>query len=395
MDWLRAISWKNITFLIEAGWNDLRHTDFYQIEYSNISLAMYMGIFIAGAILLKLSLPKIISALLGRNRKKYSLKVSGHFISGWFKKGIAAKFIFCLPFLSMAVPLTAMLLALAEPFLPITKDEKRYVETRVRVDFRDVSGSMTSQFPGSKKTKAEVAHDAHLEFLRMRAGKGDRTSFWVFSNNPYLIQGFTVDESIYYQQVYDAPWELGPGTVTNPEYSIPLSRYLSAEGEGGTMMSPALMAAVSQFEEDDKRQGRSTAYRVVGRAVLLLTDAEISDFDIAKIYIDALRKKKVSIYLIFIGQQAMPSYDDDGNLQGGGVTALLEEIQRNGGRYFFVASPDSLKKAYLEIDRLEKVKIELEKKIYKTPLFYKYILIAFMALMMIIPAGMFLQVWEH
>lgn len=392
------VNWNEITYLLKSGWYDFTGTDFSQTRYTDINLALYAGAVIACTLLLKWLLPKLLFYLFGRNRTEDSQKVSGHLISG---RGFIAKIFFSLPKFALVIPLTAVLFAIANPFLPVTRDEKKYVETRVRVDIRDVSGSMGFLLgdTNTNKSRAEIAHNAHLEFLRMRAGKGDRTSFWVFSNNPYLIQSFTVDEEVYYQQVYDAPWELGSTAPDDfgPErwanYPIPKSRYTFAIDEGGTMMFPALRAVANQFEEDDKKQKSSPFYRVVGRSVLILTDSDISDFEQAKYYVDELRKKRVVIYVILIGPNA-PTVDEEGNAYTT-VSPILEEIKRNGGKYFPVSSQDSILNAYREVDKLEKTKIQIEKKVFKIPLFYKFVFISISVLIIIIPLGLFLKLFEH
>ena len=43
---------------------------------------------------------------------------------------------------------------------------------------------MAWEFPDTNKSKAEVARDAHLEFLDMRRDKNDRVSLWLFSTYP-------------------------------------------------------------------------------------------------------------------------------------------------------------------------------------------------------------------
>ncbi len=48
-------------------------------------------------------------------------------------------------------------------------------------DLVDTPGSMAWKFPEINKSKAEVARDAHLEFLDMRRNKNDRVLLWLFS----------------------------------------------------------------------------------------------------------------------------------------------------------------------------------------------------------------------
>lgn len=393
MSWLPwLVDWDNIRYLLESGWHDIVGTDFDQIKYSEINLALYIALIVAGVVA-----SKALFVLFGR--KKYSQKISGHFISkedkifrqdreSKIEIGLLARILLILPRLILVAPIAAVLLAIANPFFNALSEEKHYIETRVRVDARDLSSSMSAQFKGSNKSKAEIAMDTHLRFLEMRRGKGDRTSFWTFSNNPYLQQGFTIDEESYYWQVYDAPWEISnmdPDQWTEEKWNEELvsrSRYSYVRGEGGTNMAPLFRAVVKQFDEDDKKH-RELSSRVVGRALLVITDAAISDFDKSKPYIETLRKKGVKIYIIWINEKAGESHPD----QLKNINPLLQEVISSGGRYFPISSPDSLLKAYREIDRLEKTKIEISKKIYRVPVFYKFIFIAVSLLITIIPLG--------
>lgn len=394
------VAWNEIRYLLGIGWDDLLKTDFSQIRYSQTRTALYAAGIVAGIILLKLILPRLLRKLAPRlfGRKRYSQMVSGHFISGNSAREFISKFIFLLPTLAIAIPLAAMIFVIADPFLASFRDEKKVIEARVRKDVRDVSGSMGFRFKNMDKSKAEIAMEAHLNFLEMRAGKGDRVSFSVFSNNPFLIQPFTVDEDIYYQQVYDAPWELGstPADSYAPEYwesyLVPKSRYETFYGEGGTVMATLLRAVIKEFQEDDENQRKSGSYKPpAGRALLILTDAAISDFADTIAGIRQLKRLGVIVYIILIDE----SGDEESQAQSQATNPLLFEIQRNGGRYFPVSSPDSLAKAYREIDRLEKSKIELQKVVFKTSVAYKFIFISILALILIIPVGAVFQSMKH
>lgn len=406
----------NILEILKSGWEDFIATDFNQIHYADSKLAVWVGI-----ILIFLIAVKLLFLLFGRN--KYARADSGHLIYGRYRKGLLVRLLMVLPILSLVFILTAVLFAISGPFFTATKNEKKYIETRTRVDVQDVSGSMTSISGDVKsgdgyKTKAEVSMDAHLKFLEMRRGKKDRTSFWIFSDNAFLKQDFTVDDDLFYFQVYDAPWELGgnPRDAFSwdqvPFSYYPKSRYQQIPGEGGTQMSSVLKAVVRQFDEDDARQKKATNYRAsVGRALLILTDAEISDFDSSKKEIEELRIRKVIIYIILIKEPppppsppspppppqepGAPDPESSDSPEGGGsayqsqaeqVTSnpLLDEIVRQGGAFFPVSSESSLLSAYREIDRLEKVKTVVENKVFKVPIFYKFVFIGIVSLSLVL-----------
>ena len=110
------------------------------------------------------------------------------------------------PKLLLAAALVLLIVSVADPFLTATEEVSGYVESRVRIDLVDTSGSMAWEFPDTNKSKAEVARDAHLEFLDMRRDKNDRVSLWLFSTYPYMVDDFVMDDELYYFQVWDAPY---------------------------------------------------------------------------------------------------------------------------------------------------------------------------------------------
>ena len=392
---IRPPSFNEIWFFIENGWHDFINTDFNSLKYSEIDLAVKVGAVIAILILLKL-LWNMLCKILGRY--KYSRMDSGHAISPDSERGLVAGFFLTLPKIALIVPLAAIVFAIANPFLATTKEEKRYVETRIRIDFRDVSGSMGQQFKQNSKSKGEIAMDAHLKFLEMRRGKNDRTAFWLFSDDPYPIQeSFIIDDELSYLKAFDAPWEFGvmDEDLWTEErwraYTMPRSRYLQVDGQGGTKLSPALKMAIRLFDSDEKKQKGNPYYRRGKRSILIVTDAEVYDFNETRLDFAELSKRKVIPYIIFIGELA-----GEQNLnQPTGTEGLLKEIIARGGKFFPVSDEKALDDAYREIDKLEMVKVKVERTIFKIPAFYKFIFFAVISLMIIIPLGLFTELLSY
>jgi len=398
MELLSKFSLEEITFIFQRGLQDLASLDFSQIKYSETDLALKVG-----TILVFLILLKIIWILIGRwfGWEKYSRKESGHLISGGNKRYLFARFILVIPTLALLAPLLAVLFAIANPYLATTKEEKRYVEARTRVDLRDVSGSMSSLFQKTGKSKAEIAMNAHLKFLEMRRGKNDRTAFWIFSSDPYPVQeDFIVDDEIYYLKTYDAPWELGGNinwTDTQwKKYTMPKSRYLSVAGQGGTELFKTLRVIIQLFDDDAKKQ-KLSLYKSNGRSVLIISDAEIYDLDQIKAGFREFGKRGIMPYIIFINGLNGPQYDEEGNEISVNTDTpfLLQEIERHGGKVFLVSDTDALNRAYLEIDKLEKSRIEIVKKTFKVPIFQNFIFMAILALIIIIPAGLVARLFRY
>ena len=86
-----------------------------------------------------------------------------------------------IPKLVVGAAVALLIAAAADPFLPSTEEFAGSLDSRLRVDLIDVSGSMGWEFPGTHASKAQVARDAYLKFLEMRRGKNDRVSLWLFS----------------------------------------------------------------------------------------------------------------------------------------------------------------------------------------------------------------------
>lgn len=386
MGFFSDFNFEGIKIIVQGGWQDLAGTDFHQIKYSEPEFAIKIGVVLCLLILLK----KIL-ALIGwwLGWENYSRKDSGHFISKT-ESYLLARFILAIPTLTLALPLLAVVFAIANPYFAVTREEKIYIETRTRIELQDVSSSMAEQFQKTGKSKGEIASNAHLKFLEMRKGKKDRTAFWLFSNDPYPIQeDFIIDDEAYYFKVYDAPWELGSSDTSNwteeqwKKYVLPKSRYLQVAGQGGTVLSGTLKAAISTFDADAKKQKLSSRSGA-GRSILIITDAAISDLDNVRFDFEEISKRGIRPYIIFIDD----SNGEENLGQLASIPALLQEVIARGGKYFSVSDENSLDRAYQEIDKLEKTRVEIVKKSLKIPAFQKFIFLAILALIVIIPLGL-------
>ena len=398
MEFFSGFNYEEIKLILQAGWQDLVNTDFNQLKFSEMELALKVGVVLFSLILLKM-----IWILIGRwlGWENYSRKDSGHLISWKKERHLFARFILTVPTLALLIPLLAISFAIADPYFTATKEEKKHIETKTRIELRDASGSMGFLFNKTGKSKAEIAANAHLKFLEMRRGKNDRTAFWIFSNDPYPVQeDFIVDDELYYLKTYDAPWELGPEVENwNDEqwenYTIPKSRYSVVEGQGGTQLSKSLRAAIQLFDVDAKKQKQSP-YKANGRSMLIISDADISDLEETKFDLEGLNKRGIRLYIILIGNAVSgPQYDEEGNEIQTDTPSLLQEITNRGGKYFPISDESALDGAYQEIDRLEKIKVEIVKKSLKIPAFQKFIFMTILALIIIIPFGLLAKLFRY
>jgi hypothetical protein len=402
-DWFNP---ERILSLLINGWHNVSITNFLEIEFPNISLAAWLG----GGIVLWF-LFKLLLIRLGRS-KKNSREYSGHLIYRKNLRGLSALIILSLPKIILIMSIAVILIALTHPFVAVDGEERRYIETRTRIDVRDVSTSMAQSLsatsgqvtPQTRKSKAEIAHDAHLKFLQMREGEGDRVSYWLFSSSPFLVQDFIVDDEVYYLQVFDAPWILSSGqyyaNITGidddgqPTPLYPRTRHARVPGQSGTMLSRALRAIIEQFDQDEEKQRRSPNYARGKRSVLVITDAEIPPGDARNVSeaIDQLRKRDAVLYMIFVGID--PSSRNTGANTGMlAQKQLLEEIVRQGGRYFSALEPTSLEAAFMEVNSLEKAEVEIERIILKEPVHYKFLFIAIIILLIVIPLGLIFDIF--
>lgn len=347
------------------------------LKFGEVHFLDFTVPFIAGIIILALVAGKVIWLFWWGD--SFSYRYSGHSVSRTYRQGAAAKVFTAVPKVIFACGVAIILLALSEPFFEQIREDKKIIQSRVRIDLRDGSGSMEEIFSGTSKSKVQVAVEAHLEFLKMREGKNDRVSFWIFASFPHLVEDFIVDHELYYQQVMDAPWISWGGNIedffnSRPEWHIPKERYAVVGGEtGGTDMILALQAIVKQFDEDEKQ----LKIKNERRAILMITDAQVAGFPVNEL--KELRRRKIRPYIIWI--KSTPA-------EGGTAVPpeLALRVREYGGEYFDVTDSNSLKRAYAAIDKLESVEVEITEKIFRWPVFQMFILgaVAVMLLAVII-----------
>ena len=347
--------------LIREGWRELADTDFSKIQYPDKMLAEYLGMALAAIVLLKL----VLVIMSRKNSRAHSGLFNFSSSPEIFIKPIRT-----FAWLLFSIPLSAILIALTDPSVSLVEEVKEYVETRIRVDLRDDSGSMNELFKNTGRFKSEIAAEAHLKFLEMRKGKHDRVSFWLFGNSPVQVSDFTVDEDVYFFQVYDA----------------------ERRDNGGTEMAPVLGAVIKQFDEDDDRQKKSphyASYQRARRSIVMITDAAIYDFEDTEKLFGELKKRRIIPYIIWIDET-------NGEPHSGQLTnidRLLNLVVLCGGKFFPVSNERSLEQAYVEIDKLEPVKFEITKRVFRVQVFQIFVFIAVIALPLIILINLMVEMF--
>lgn len=354
------------TDILWSGWTGLKQMDLAGLSYLNKTMAVLIGVLFALLIVMRWILLRV-------RKQEYSHNYSGHDISRTYRQGALSKLAHLTPKVLFGLSLALFLVALADPFWNRSSEQVRVTNSRVRIDAKDISGSMTdSLFPGTKKSKARVAAEMHAEFVRMRRGKHDRVSLWLFGSYAHKIEDFISDDDLYLEVVEDAYWGIVASGGqeywdnwynSHPDYDVPRERFTTVEGEsGGTDVTTLLKAVIKYYDEDKVSQGARH------RSVLIISDAEVSNDPSAQLA--ELKKRNIIPFLILIksSEQSLPPF--------------VWQVEQYGGKYFDAASPEALKRAFEEIDKLESVNIQRTVTLTRVPL-YQIFLLAGVALFMI------------
>ena len=361
--------WSELFGFLDGGFRELIETDFEQIRYGDVGMAVVLAI--AVSVVLTLTLVRLTAT-----RKRYARQHSGHVIAVQHRKRLWVRVLHSAPKALLAGALVMLIFSVADPFLTATEEVSGYVESRVRIDLVDTSGSMAWEFPETNKSKAEVARDAHLEFLEMRREKNDRVSLWLFSTYPYMVDDFVMDDELYYYQVWDAPYVMTQRL--DKAMVVPRDKVRIVPAEGDTNIIRPLQDIVKHFDRDEATVGRGANQN---RAVLIITDAAVDEFPDAEFA--ELNRRNIVPYLIYINTSDART----ASFLNPTVPQLVGQIQEYGGDYFDVTSEDSLMRAYEAIDEREAVRMELKHRALKVPIYSRFLLVAMALLVVGIPMG--------
>ena len=364
------LNWSEFVAFVTGSVDELLGTELTQVRYGDVGMAFALTALVAVAALATL-------VRLAARRRRHSRQHSGHVIDPKYRKRLWIRAAHSMPKVLVAGALGLIIFAAADPFLTATEEVSGFVESRVRVDLVDTSGSMAWEFPDTGKSKAEVARDAHLQFLEMRRDKNDRVSLWLFSTYPYMVDDFVTDDELYYFQVWDAPYvttqRLDKAMVVPPDKV----RIIPAEGD--TNIIRPLRSIMKHFERDEALTGAGTN---LNRAVLIITDAAVDEFPDSEFA--ALNQRNIVPYIIYINTSDIRTA-----MIGHPTTTprLIEMIREYGGDYFDVTDQDSLTRAYEAIDEREAVRYELKHRALKVPIYPRFLLAALAMLLVGIPMG--------
>jgi len=363
------LTWTEFVAFLNARLQEIAETEYAQVRYGDVAIAVSLAAVIGLALFLTV-------ARLGMRQRKHSRHHSGHEIARADQKPLWVKVVHAAPKVLMAGALALILVAAADPFLTATEEVSGYVESRVRVDLVDASGSMAWEFPDTGLSKAEVAREAHLRFLEMRAGKNDRVSLWLFSTYPYMVDDFVVDDELYYFQVWDAPYVMTQRL--DKAMVVPRDRVRIVPAEGDTNIIRPLQSIVKAFDQDEAAMG---ANENMNRAVLIISDAAVDEFPDAQFV--ELNRRNIVPYIIYINTSDRRATDTGRS----STPRLIEMIREYGGDYFDVTDQDSLARAYEAIDEREAVRVEMKHRALKVPIYSRFLFVAMAMLVVGIPMG--------
>jgi hypothetical protein len=361
--------WSELAAFLDSGFRELVETDFAQIRYGDVGMATWLAIGVGMALVLTV-------VRLAARRKRHVRQHSGHVIAVSHRKRLWIRLAHSAPKLLLAAALVLLVVSVADPFLTATEEVSGYVESRVRIDLVDTSGSMAWEFPDTNTSTADVARDAHLEFLDMRRDKNDRVSLWLFSTYPYMVDDFVMDDELYYFQVWDAPYVMTQRL--DKAMVVPRDKVRIIPAEGDTNIVRPLQDIVKHFDRDEAAVGRGLNQN---RAVLIITDAAVDEFPDAEFA--ELNKRNIVPYIIYINTSDART----ASFLHPSVPQLVSQIQEYGGDYFDVTDEDSLTQAYRAIDEREAVRVELRHRALKVPIYSRFLLVAMGLLAVGIPMG--------
>ncbi|MEK7138897.1 MAG: hypothetical protein AAB799_01820 [Patescibacteria group bacterium] len=374
---------ENLIGLIKSGLISLRDTDFSQVQYLSLGLALGAGLFLVAALFYKL--------LWGKN--KFRRPYSGHAIPKEYLRGNTAKIAYLVPKLFLAGAVFFLLLAVANPYLPKTKIEE-VIESIEWIHLIDASPSKGWPYENTKKSVAEVTHGAFMRFLEMRRGQNDRCSLWYFSAAPTVVENFITDDDVYMIEAEDMPYVVtDPGNALLPENDpndaqldivAPKDRIKMVFNEGGTNLIAAINAVIKHFDiEGDKK--------IKQKALLIETDMAI-DAD-PDVQLKELKRRRINVYVL----HTKPN--EDGEKRAGNEYKISNadnfkrRIEGYGFKFYSVYDPRSLNRAYRDINKLEKSPAKITRHLLRVFIYQRPLMLGIVLIFLSVGTGLIAERW--
>ena len=378
------MDWTALPDVLQIRAQELLGTELDQIRFTDIGLTYWLSV---AVVLVGFATLARLWGLVRIHHRQHS----GHHIDRRFRRGALGRTLYHLPKVLLGLALAILLVAMADPYLTSTEEIAGQMDSRIRIDLVDTSLSMSWELPGTGRSRAEVARQAHLEFLEMRREKNDRVALWLFSSFPYMVDDFVIDDELYYFQVMDAPYAIvrilaaQSGTPIDQMF-VPPDKVRIVDREGNTNIVRALQSVVRHFDRDVALLGRGAT---PNRAVLIVTDADVDEIPEAEFV--ALTQRNIVPYMIFINaadpRRARTGRSAASRAPANNTQGLIDTIRAFGGDYFDVTDADGLARAYEAIDDAETVPVDLSHRAVKVPIYARFLLISMALFVVGIPAG--------
>ncbi len=264
-----------------------------------------------------------------------------------------------LRYLPIALKTAALLLiaiALARP-QSISKGQDVHSEGIDIVMVLDISASMLAQ--DFKPDRARAAKEVAKEFINARPN--DRIGVVLFAKQAFTQCPLTIDHDILLELVDQV--EVGLADADN------------------TAIGAALAAAVNRLK------GSNSPSKVV----ILMTDGENNYGVPPTTAAEAAQALGMRVYTIGVGTRGTAPYpgrDIFGRTVLQQVPVSIDEslltsiAQSTGGKYFRATNENKLREIFAEIDRMEKIKVEIRAYRRYAELFYPWALAALAALVL-------------
>lgn len=260
------------------------------------------------------------------------------------------------PLLLALLGLPAFLLAVADPRIPLTREETSYPGRRISLMI-DASSSMLSALPSTRLAKGAPSDAAffttvgaarHFVELRRRGPYRDLMSLIEFGDDAYVITPFTTDyDNILLSISLIGDW--------NEFMAFP---------DRGTTIARAIDQSVGLFQAFDFLDA-------AGNLMVIFTDG--SDAEVmtdGRTVFDVLReaqRAEIPVYFIRTGAGSGTSARD--GTQGVSDAAWQAAVARTGGRFYAASDEGTILRAIQEIDRASEGRIAIRRYSTRLPVF--------------------------
>lgn len=254
-----------------------------------------------------------------------------------------------------AIGLIALCTALLNPLIPSIERTVQSQGLNMALVV-DLSSSMEMPVTGGSKspagreeTRLEAVKSAIVDFVKQR--KSDRIGVVVFSNNSYVVTPMTVD----YPYVENYVRMINDRTLSD---------------EGMTAIGEGLLTARDMLQREASGAERR------GKVIILLTDGENNTGRPVDFALRELKAQGIKTYFIGVEVVMGTTVENQGFNE---ATSLIAGITATGGKYFDARDAGQLRRAYQEIDQLEKVSFQTKEKLHDVPAFAPFAWIALAA----------------